>query len=124
MLKSNKVDLSPKARQALEIEAAFRRMTLRDLASELILEHISDRTLRAISDEGTNITTAATSIDADSKTKRRRLADDPDAMNKIKELWGRDPRPALSAIAKEVGWPKATIHDNIQKQIKAGLLPP
>lgn len=123
MLKSNKVDLSPKARQALEIEAALRRMTLKDLASELILSHMSTKTLSIISDESSKVPHTIKSLDAASKPTRRKLADDPDAISRIKELWNTSPRPSYSAIAKEVGWPKPTIHDNIQKMIKAGMLP-
>lgn len=124
MLKSNKVDLSPRARQALEIEAALRRMTLRDLASELILGHVSNKTLSVIGDKSTNVTKLTTSDDADIKPKRRKLADDPDAMNQIKELWNLSPRPSLADIAQQIGWPKATVHDNIRRMVDAGKLPP
>lgn len=124
MLKSNKVDLSLKARQALEIEAALRRMTLRDLASELILGSVSQKTLNIISDENTNITKHTKLTDADSEPKHLRLANDPDALNMIKELWNRNPRPSLSTISKEVGRPRATVHENIKRMINGGMLPP
>ena len=48
MTKSNKVELSPVARQALEIEAALRRTNLKDLASELVLCGVSKKTLEFI----------------------------------------------------------------------------
>lgn len=124
MLKSNKVDLSSKARQALEIEAALRRMTLKDLASELILGHVSDKTLSIIGTESPKVHKPTKAEATDSKPKRRKLADDPDAMNRIKELWNSSPRPSVSAIAKEINWPRTTIQDSIKKMIEAGVLSP
>ena len=46
---SNKVELTPQARQALEIEAALRRTNLKDLASELVLCGVSKKTLEFVS---------------------------------------------------------------------------
>lgn len=55
MKQSNKVELTPKARWALDIEAARKRMSLKDLASEIILGAISKETLIFISDKETEI---------------------------------------------------------------------
>lgn len=48
---SNRVELSPKARRALEIESVLQRISMKDLASELILKGVSSKTLELLDEE-------------------------------------------------------------------------
>lgn len=48
---SNRVELSPKARRALEIESVLQRISMKDLASDLILKGISQKTLELLDEE-------------------------------------------------------------------------
>lgn len=48
---SNRVELSPKARRALEIESVLQRISMKDLASDLILKGISSKTLELLNEE-------------------------------------------------------------------------
>ena len=56
------------------------------------------------------------------KAKRKRLSEDPIALAKIKEMWSQSPRPTLTAMAKETGYSKSTISDNIKKLKEKGEL--
>jgi len=49
------------------------------------------------------------------KAKRKKLSEDPIALAKIKEMWSQSPRPTLTAMAKETGYSKSTISDNIKR---------
>ena len=49
------------------------------------------------------------------KAKRKKLSEDPKALEKLKELYGRNPRPPLTAMGKELGYSKSTIADNIKR---------
>jgi hypothetical protein len=44
-------ELSPKARRALEIESVLQRISMKDLASDLILKGISSKTLELLKEE-------------------------------------------------------------------------
>jgi hypothetical protein len=48
---SNRVELSPEARRALEIESVLQRISMKDLASDLILKGISSKTLELLNEE-------------------------------------------------------------------------
>jgi len=54
--------------------------------------------------------------------KRKRLADNPDALRRIKEMYAQRPRPSYQRMAEVVGYPKATVADNILKMKKRGEL--
>ena len=58
----------------------------------------------------------------DDMTKGHKLSQDPIALAKIKEMWSQSPRPTLTAMAKETGYSKSTISDNITKLKENGEL--
>lgn len=55
--------------------------------------------------------------------KRKRLADNPGALKQIKTLWQSTPRPSFAKIAAEVGYPKATVAENVKRMRAKGDLP-
>jgi hypothetical protein len=57
----------------------------------------------------------------DQKAKKKILAKDAEAQAKIKELWASGEHNRAE-IARQVGYPKATVAENIKKMIKAGTL--
>lgn len=58
----------------------------------------------------------------DPKAKRPKLSESPMALKRIKELWEVTPRPLIREIAIEIGYPKATVADNIRKMKERGEL--
>jgi hypothetical protein len=52
----------------------------------------------------------------------KKLSEDPIALAKLKELYRQDPRPSLAAIGQEIGYPRVTVHDNINRMKKRGEL--
>ena len=55
--------------------------------------------------------------------KKIRLSQNPQALAKIKELWEGGQRNQAD-IARAIGYPKATLNENIRRMIKAGTLSP
>ncbi len=56
------------------------------------------------------------------KAKRKKLSEDTLALAKLKELYGRDPKPTLMAMEKELGYSKSTVADNIKRLKERGEL--
>jgi len=56
------------------------------------------------------------------KGTRAKLSNDPIALAKLKELYHQDPRPSLTAMGREIGYPRVTVHDNIKRMEKIGEL--
>jgi len=119
-IKSNKVELSPKARQALEIEAALRRMSLKDLASELILCSISKKTLKFIEEERPKV--QRTKEKSASRTQKS-LEKDANAIAKIKELWAAGVRNKAEIARQLPGFNPRTVRYWIDRALERGDLP-
>ena len=121
----DKVTLSPEAFKALEVEAMLHGDSLKDTASKLILKaacpkckeilDIMARPAKEHKGESDNGPKGP-------KAKRKKLSEDPIALAKIKEMWSQSPRPTLTAMAKETGYSKSTISDNIKKRKEKGEL--
>ena len=121
----DKVTLSPEAFKALEVEAMLHGDSLKDTASKLILKaacpkckeilDIMARPAKEHKGESDNGPKGP-------KAKRKKLSEDPIALAKIKEMWSHSPRPTLTAMAKETGYSKSTISDNIKKRKEKGEL--
>lgn len=56
------------------------------------------------------------------KSKGKKLSEDTLALAKLKELYGRKPRPSLIAMGEELGYSKSTVSDNIEKLKEKGEL--
>ena len=147
-----KVTLSPEAYKALEVEAMLHGTSLKDTASKLILKaacpkciEILDIMARPARDtqehSGTTIDLKNPSAQGHkgitaqvpkgqraqvpkvTKTKGKKLSEDPTAISHIKELWGRTPRPSQNAIAKAIDYPPTTVKREIRRMIQTGELP-
>jgi len=143
------VTLSPEAYKVLEIEAMLHDSSLKDAASKLIIKaacpkckEILDIMARpakepkgemtqesqvtitqepkTISPQKPNVTVAQGPKSP--KAKGKKLSKDPLALTKIKELYAREPRPSLAEMARQIGYPKGTIHDAVQRMKKSGEL--
>jgi hypothetical protein len=56
------------------------------------------------------------------KAKRKKLSEDTMALDQIKILWARDPRPSYSEIGRELGYAKSTVADQIKHMKGRGEL--
>ena len=126
--KNPRITITPKAYQALCIQAALEMLPPGSLASRVILSYHSQEANQAL-------LAAAWREALPHKEPQKRLPEkkalkeakpklsqNPQALAKIKELWSQTPRPSISEIAKEIDYPKATVADNIKRRAKTGVL--
>lgn len=52
----------------------------------------------------------------------KKLSEDQIALAKLKELYHQDPRPSMAAMGREIGYPRVTVHDNINRLKERGEL--
>jgi hypothetical protein len=107
--------------------------TLKDLTSEILLSHSSDEakkisTLKShrVVIEPIDHTSIETECHTERETivcepKKRRLRDNQGAPAKIKELWDSG-NHNQAEIARAVGYPKATVAENIRTMRKEGKI--
>ncbi len=138
-----RIEIDQRAYDALQAEGILQHRTVREIATEAILGHISTeaidfidrKTIGQLTPSSKDIVTDrpqdGKTIETQCRTegemiicapKRKRLADNPVALAKIKEMWTRIPRPSLEKIAEEIGYPKATIEENVKKMKAKGEL--
>ncbi len=128
-----KVTLTPEAYKALEVESMLMGVSLKDAASKMILKNacpkckeilgIMARPPKGQKEEEIKSTEAqGQKKTVDPKAKRPKLSESPMALERIKELWQVTPRPLIREIAIEIGYPKATVADNIRKMKERGEL--
>lgn len=116
----------------MQVEAILRRMSPKDLVNMLIIENMSPKAREFIdttppepiatkSPRAHNHMSptcgAATGAD-----KRKRLADNPDALQAIRDMWQSGEHNGAK-IAREIGYPRATVAENIKKMKDKGDLP-
>jgi len=137
MRKYPRIEIDQLAYDGLQIEAVLRHKTTREIATEALLSHISKEALsvldhRTIGPETTrpkdiatkrpldHMTTEATAINSSDSTgpdvsqKRKRLFENPDALQQIKTMWAEGVHNGTE-IAKRINYPKATVAENIKK---------
>lgn len=116
-----RIEITPEAYMGLEAEAILQRKTLKRLASELILQGISPKALRFVHDESD---TAGNPMTKGSISRRTRISDDKEALEKIKQLWKLDPRPSVKEIASLVGYSQTAVKNQIKRMQDSGELAP
>lgn len=104
----------------LEAEAILQRKTLKRLASELILKGISPKALEFVHDAGL----AGNPVSEGKISRRVRLSEDKEALEKIKQLWTLDPRPSVKEIASLVNHSQTAVRNQIKRMQNSGELPP
>jgi hypothetical protein len=134
-----RIEVDSNAFSIVEAEAFLRRSTMKAIASEILSEHCSGEAIELAATRGTKIikpndhqkeTPKEENIEArkrntvvtNSEVKKPRLAQNQAALLRIKELWNRDVRPSFQDIANDIGYPKATVADNIKRMKGRGEL--
>jgi len=134
--KNPRVTITPEAHHALNIQAAIEQTTPGLLASRLILSY-SKKAKQALQEReppkevrSPNTRAVVREVgtlperEAPIKTeKRKRLFQNPQALEEIKRLWeGGEHNQAK--IARQIGYNRGTVFDNIKRMIKEGTLSP
>jgi hypothetical protein len=139
-----RLEVTPNAYHIIEAEAFLSGRTLKSIASEIISEHSSKeaKSLSALKhkdetdkepDDHMIIApeSIATEMPKDQKTmegaaidsikphRKKRLADNPDALARIKTLWNSGQKNQAE-ISRQIGYHRATVNDNIQRLLESG----
>jgi hypothetical protein len=137
-----RIEIDQRAYDALQAEGILRHKTVREIATEAILASISKeaieltdrKTSESLASHFKDIATFGSDQNSTEKEclmvgdviicspKKKRLADNPDALAAIKEMWTRTPRPSLATMARELGYTKVTVADNVRKMQERGDL--
>lgn len=122
--KNPRITITPEAYQALYVQAALEMLPPGSLASKMILSQAQE------AKKALQVTGRVALIHREPQKKlserkslnagKPNLYQNPQALARIKDLWAQTPRPTISEIAKELGYSKATIAENIKNMIKAG----
>ncbi|HPT19330.1 MAG TPA: winged helix-turn-helix transcriptional regulator [Methanothrix sp.] len=110
----------------LEAEAVLQGKTLKKLASDLILGSISEKALQFVQQSSKSLLEEEGGIhdkkeDA-SDTYCPRISENIQAIQKIKELWSRDPRPSQREIARIIDYPASSTKYQIKNMLERGEL--
>ena len=137
MRKYPRIEIDQIAYDGLQIEAVLRHKSTREIATEALLSHISRKALSVLDhktvmpediatkrplDQRTIEAAAIESSGPDVSQKRKRLADNPDALEQIKTLWTQSPRPSFAEMSKILHYPKSTIAERAKAMQKEGIL--
>ena len=135
--RSPRIEIKPEVWPALQVEAITRRMSPKDLVNILIMEGLSPKAREFMDSKPHDpmipqpIATETPENPKPDDTrggaahgadKRKRLADNPDALEMIKKMWSRTPRPTFAKMVQEVGYPKTTIIKNVKRMKDKGEL--
>jgi len=137
-----KVTLSPEAYKALQIEAMLRGGSMKETASKLILKAACPKCKEIMDIMGREPNGDKAQVDTPAKepkgkeakepkgplppmspkAKGKKLSQDTMALDQIKILWARSPRPSQNSIAREIGYPETTTKREIKRMKDRGEL--
>ena len=131
-----RIEIDQRAYDALQAEGILQHRTVREIATEAILSHISTEAISFVDHKTVMREDIATERPLDHKTsadecgavtgsdkpKRKSLAKDQAAIEQIKEMWKQSPRPTKVEIAEAIGHKPTTVNDFIRKLITNGEL--
>lgn len=120
-----RIEITPEAYMGLEAEAILQGKTLKRLASELILKGISQKALMFIQEGVTSIHREETSENdatTTSKIRRPRISENEEAIEQIKVLWAKNPRPSQREIARIIHYPTSSTKHLIKNLLEKGDL--
>lgn len=131
-----RIEIDQRAYDALQAEGILQHRTVREIATEAILSHISTEAISFVDRKTVMREDIATKRPLDHKTildecgavtdsdkpKRKRLAKDQAAIGRIKEMWMQSPRPTKAEIARAIGYPATTTGEMITRMLKRGEL--
>jgi len=126
--RSSRIEIKPEIWPALQVEAVIRSMSPKDLVNMLIMDGLSPKsrefmirqpiaTEKPISPRSHEPTCRAPPAIG----KRRRLSDNPDAIEQIKSLWASGERNQAK-ISRLVGYHRSTTFDCIKRMLENGEL--
>jgi hypothetical protein len=144
-----RIEIDQRAYDALQAEGILQHKTAKEIATAAILSYVSKESINFIDHQTIrptkdtlpddivtvgpeDITTLGpqdkitevecTVVNAeDAPQKKKRLADDSNAIAKIKEMWQAGVHSAAK-IAKNIGYSRATVSENIKKMKEKGEL--
>lgn len=118
-----RIEITPEAYMGLEAEAILQGKTLKRLASELILKGISQKALKFIHEDArADYSEEALENDGQTRTRRVRISENDEAIERIKMLWSQDPRPSQREIAKIIDYPASSTKYLIKNLLERGVL--
>lgn len=107
----------------LEAEAILQGKTLKRLASELILKGISHKALMFIQEDVRAADSAEISEgDVSSRIRRPKISENEEAIEQIKTLWAKNPRPSQREIARIIHYPTSSTKYLIKNLLEKGDL--
>ncbi len=108
----------------LEAEAVLKGLTLKKLASDLILRSISPKALKFVQQSrGLPPLEDGGSIQLNAPKRRRlRISEDQAAIQRIKDLWAMNPRPSQREIARRINYPASSTKYQIKMMLERGEL--
>lgn len=114
-----RIAITSNALRALKVWAALEDSDPGDLAARLILTHMPARVRDALRDSSPPPSEeCGASTDSG---KKRRLSENPDALEQIKQLW-KDGQHNQAEIARRIGYHRATVFDAVARMKEAGEL--
>lgn len=131
-----RIEIDQRAYDALQAEGILQHRTVREIATDAILSHISTEAISFVDrktvmrediatkrplDHKTTVDKCGAVADSD-KLKRKSLAKDQAAIEQIKEQWKQSPRPTKAGIARTISYPATTTSEMIGRMLKKGEL--
>jgi DNA primase len=119
-MKIHRISLEAEAYARLAYIAALEQISPKDWMEERIKDAWDHRDESPIIQLDDKPKCGAATV-ADIPQKRKRLADNPDALQQIKTLWAEGVHNGTE-IAKRINYPKATVAEHIKKLKERGEL--
>jgi hypothetical protein len=126
MRKYPRIEIDQKAFDGLQIEAVLKHKTVRDIATEAILSHISKESLSVLDHKTYTTTepikppTSKTQLSTQA-SRPKQLAKDTVAISRISLLWTTTGLP-VADIARDIDRPRQTVEALIKRLIERGEL--
>ncbi len=121
-----RIEITQEAYMGLEAEAVLQGKTLKKLASDLILGSISEKALQFVQQSRTSLLEEEDGIhdkkEDDTDRYCPRISENIEAIQKIKELWSKDPRPSQREIARIIDYPASSTKYQIKNMLERGEL--
>ena len=121
-----RIEITQEAYMGLEAEAVLQGKTLKKLASDLILGSISEKALRFVQQSSKSLIEEENGIhdkkEDDTDRYCPRISENIEAIQKIKELWSKDPRPSQREIARIIDYPASSTKYQIKNMLKRSEL--
>jgi hypothetical protein len=116
-----RIEITNEAYMGLEAEAVLRGLTLKKLASDLILRSISPKALKFVQQGSESLAAGRSESQPEvnvSKRHRLRISEDLLAIQRIKDLWAMNPRPSQREIARRINYPASSTKYQIKMMLK------